>query len=253
MWARDNSTHESDQNSGLAAADFSGDPGEETDYALKSIEECDLNTVLEMYHYTNGTILELNGFLSDAIHEYREAIRLNPAEGFYHYNLGVALLKNCEYNDAYKELCEAIRLNPEDYESRCALGDVYCAIGRSLMACGNLLEAIDSFREAVAIDPDYSDYHCGLGQALLELARSDEAHINEEHLVNAIAEFRTALGIDPESMDARISLGMALSLSQDQCLRTEGLKLLNEVLIAEPFNDDVRSCIDALTAGSHTA
>lgn len=253
MWTRDNSTPESDEKTGLAAADIWGEMCGEPKNALKGIGECDLNTVLEMYHYTNGTILELNGFLDDAIREYREAIRLNPAEGFYHYNLGVALLKNNEYNDAYKELTEAIRLNPEDYESRCALGDVYSAIGRSLLASGKTGEAIESFREAVAIDPDYPDYHSGLGQALLELARSDAAQINEEHLASAIAEFRAALGIDPESRDARINLGMALSLSLSESQRTEGMKLLHEVLIAEPFNDDVRSCIEALTAGTHTA
>ena len=65
-----------------------------------------------MYHYTNGTFMELNGYLDDAIREYQEAISFNPQEGFYHYNLGVALLKNGQYNEAYKELSEALKLEP---------------------------------------------------------------------------------------------------------------------------------------------
>lgn len=252
MWTRDNSNPDDKQKSGLATADILGEMCGEPN-TLRDLGECDLNTVLEMYHYTNGTILELNGFLDDAIREYREAISLNPSEGFYHYNLGVALLKNNEYNDSYKELCEAIKLNPDDYESRCALGDVYCAIGRSLQAGGRYLEAVESFREAIAIDSDYPDYHNGLGNVLLEMARSDTAGVNEEYLTSAISEFRAAMNIDPEGKEIQVNLGMALSLSLSESHRTEGIKLLNNVLIADPFNDDVRSCIDALTAGTHTA
>jgi cytochrome c-type biogenesis protein CcmH/NrfG len=168
----------------------------------------------------------------------------------------VALLKNDEYNESYKELCEAIRLNPEDYESRCALGDVYCAIGRSQLSGGKPGEAIESFREAVKIDPDYPDYHNCLGQALLERARSGVDGVNgvdEDQLNSAVAEFRAAIGIDPEGRDARVNLGRALSLSSSGASRAEGIELLNELLLADPFNDDVKSCIEALTADSHEA
>lgn len=250
MRTSDNSTPECEQKTGLVTADILGEMGGEPKNALKGIEECDLNTVLEMYHYTNGTILELNGFLEDAIREYREAISLNPGESFYHYNLGVALLKNNEYNEAYKELSEAIRLNPDDFESRCALGDVFCAIGRSLLSEGKSREAVESFREAVATDHEYPDYHTGLGQALLDVVRESRASNNEELLSSAIGEFQTALGIDPENRDARVNLGVALSFSPSESQRTEGMRLLNEALIADPFNDDVRSCIDALTTTS---
>lgn len=250
MRTSDNSTPESERTTGLITADIPGEMSGEPTNALKGIEECDLNTVLEMYHYTNGTILELNGFLEDGIREYREAIRLNPGEGFYHYNLGVALLKNNEYNEAYKALSEAIRLNPEDFESRCALGDVFCAIGRSLIAEGRYWEAVESFREAVAIDSEYPDYHTGLGQALLEVVRASRSGDHEELLRSAIGEFQTGLRIDPENRDARVNLGVALSYSRSESQRTEGMRLLNEALIADPFNDDVRSCIDALTTTS---
>lgn len=251
MWTRDNPNPDGEEQAGLAAADIWGGMCGEPENALKGIGECDLNTVLEMYHYTNGTILELNGYLGDAIREYREAICLNPDEGFYHYNLGVALLKNNEFNDAYKELCEAIRLNPEDYESRCALGDVYCAIGKSQLAGGKPDDAMDSFREAIKIDPDYPDYHSCLGQALLERAKSGAEGIDEEQLNGAVAEFRAAIDIDPDCRDAQVNMGKALSLSSSEDKRAEGIQLLNELLLADPFNDDVKSCIEALTADSH--
>jgi len=246
MRTSDNSTPESEQKSGLVTADIRGEMGGEPKNVSKGNGECDLNTVLEMYHYTNGTVLELNGFLEDAIREYQEAISLNPGEGFYHYNLGVALLKNNEYNEAYKALNEAIHLNPDDYESRCALGDVFCAIGRSLLDEGKCREAVESFREAVAIDHEYPDYHTGLGQALLDVVRASRDGNNEELLSSAISEFQIALGIDPENKAARVNLGVALSISRSESQRTEGMRLLSEALIADPFNDDVRSCIDAL-------
>ena len=250
MRTSDNSTPESEPKTGLITADIPGEMGGEPKNVCTGMGESDLNTVLEMYHYTNGTVLELNGFLEDAIREYREAISLNPVEGFYHYNLGVALLKNCEYNEAYKELCEAIRLNPDDFESRCALGDVFCAIGRSLLTEGKYREAVESFREAVEIDHEYPDYHTGLGQALLDVIRASRNSNNEELLSSAIGEFHIALGIDPENRDARVNLGVALSFSRSESQRSEGMRLLNEALIADPFNDYVRSCIDALTTSS---
>src|SRR5512147_2263585 len=122
-------------------------------------DDCGPDTVLEMYHYTNGTYLELNGFLEDAIYEFREAVGICPNDGFYRYTLGVALLKNGQYNEAYKELTEALRLEPDNFEARCALADVHCELGRNLELEGRIEAAAEEFRVAITLDHEYPDYH----------------------------------------------------------------------------------------------
>ncbi len=56
------------------------DARDESNDAGDCIDDCDTDTVLEMYHYTNGTFMELNGYLDDAIREYQDAISFNPHE-----------------------------------------------------------------------------------------------------------------------------------------------------------------------------
>ena len=248
MRARDNfSSSKLEQKRHITAVEDGRDfSSGERETSMAGIVECDPEIVLEMYHYSNGTILELNGFVEEAIREYREAINLNPWEEFYHYNLGVALLKNNEYNDAYKELSEAIRMDPEDLEAHYALADVNYAIGNSLMLEGHLEEAIGAFREAIAIDPEYADYHNGLGMALFEMTRKIATGMSESLLCEAISEFRSANRLEPENRAVCINLGRALAMSAVRDFRDDVVEMLQKILIEDPLDDEVRSCLYAL-------
>ena len=68
------------------------------------------------------------------------------------------------------------------------------ALGFQLKAMGRLDEAIDSYQQAVRLDPTYAVAHCNLGHALYEKGRLDEA-------INSVQQ---ALNIDPQ-LAARIS------------------------------------------------
>lgn len=210
-------------------------------------DDCDSDTVLEMYHYTNGTFLELNGFLEDAIYEYRETVNIRPADGFYRYTLGVALLKNGQYNEAYKELTESLRLDPDNLEARCALADVHGEIGLSLEMEGHNEAAADEFREAISMDPEHPYYYASLGRVLLKISKSPSfaAGVNgRDAFAEAIQHLRSALRLDPDCLDARTSLGMALTTESSGRGLEEGIKLLSSVLQTDPFNDEVRSRLD---------
>lgn len=209
--------------------------------------ESELDNMLEYYHYTNATLLELNGFLEDAIHEYREVIKINPLEGFYRYNLGVALLKNDQYNEAYKELTEAIHLCPDDYEARYALADVHCAIGRNLELEGRLAEALESYEESITIDSQYPDYHLCKGRVLLEGARNQQQAtgiVDTRALGEAEGALRAALAIDPQCDEAKLNLGMVLILGGSINCLDEGITALNDALKIDPLNDEARYCLD---------
>jgi tetratricopeptide (TPR) repeat protein len=209
-------------------------------------DDCGPDTVLEMYHYTNGTFLELNGLLEDAIYEFREAVSISPRDGFYRYTLGVALLKNGQYNEAYKELTEALRLDPGNFEARCALADVHGEIGRNLELEGRIESAAEEFREAISIDPEYPDYYASLGRVLLEISKrqaSCAGATGRDVFVEAVLHLRSALRLDPNCMDARLNLGMALTMEGSGAL-DEGIMMLSSVLQSDPFNDAARSCLD---------
>jgi tetratricopeptide (TPR) repeat protein len=247
MWTWDNSSIDCERRAAFSSGTLGGEKCGEVNDAGEGIDDCDTDTVLEMYHYTNGTYMELNGFLDDAIREYRDAISFNPHEGFYHYNLGVALLKNGQYNEAYKELSEALKLNPEDFEARCALADVHCELGRNLELEGRTEEAIAEFREAIAIDPEYPDYHVNLGKALLEIVQNAfcvAGVTGREVLREAVAELRKALTMDPDCIDARLNLGMALTIDGSGRALDEGISMLANILQADPLNEEARRCLD---------
>lgn len=72
--------------------------------------------------------------------------------------------------------------------------------GNEHLAKGELDAAINCYREAVAIVPDYAEAHCGLGVVLAKLERPEEA----------IACFRSAASLDASSAEAHYNLGNTL-------------------------------------------
>jgi tetratricopeptide (TPR) repeat protein len=245
MWLWENSIIDCERREAFASG-----PKEESPVGLGAAceaDDCDSDTVLEMYHYSNGTFLELNGYLEDAIYEFREAVSIRPADGFYRYSLGVALLKNGQYNEAFKELTEALRLDPDNFEAKCALADVHGEIGRNLEIEGRIEAAAEEFREAISMDPEYPDYYALLGRVLLEMGRSSASAagtMGKDVFSEAIRHLRSALRLDPDCMDARLNLGRALTMEGSGRELDEGIYMLNSVLQNDPFNDEAKSCLD---------
>ena len=73
-------------------------------------------------------------------------------------------------------------------------------LGTALAAQGRLDEAVGHYEQALALTPGDADAHSNLGNALLSLGRTGEG----------IASLRRALDIDPDSAEAHAALGIAL-------------------------------------------
>lgn len=144
-------------------------------------------------HYQLGVELQQSGRVTEAIAEYRQAIRLNPKLGVARINLGAALATQGQFDAAIEVYAEAVRLQPE-------LPEAYYNWGNALIALERVSEAISKYREAIRLQPDYANAYYNLGNALAMQERSEEA----------IAAWRQAITINPELAEAHGNLGLAL-------------------------------------------
>ncbi len=165
-------------------------------------------------HNNLGIALRKNGQLDEAIEQYRAALSYNPDYLDSHNNLGVALVKQNRLEAALHHFQEALRIrpgfkkaadnvafvrrklddaSPASTDKRDAEARAYNVAGSAHFAKGEIEEAIDSFRQALAVDPDFADAHNNLGAALGRLGRLDDA----------IKQFAEAVRIDPNYNDAK--------------------------------------------------
>jgi tetratricopeptide (TPR) repeat protein len=73
-------------------------------------------------------------------------------------------------------------------------------LGFALAQAGRTQEAIEEYTEAVRLQPNFAEVHNNLGVAFLQLGRTQEA----------VAEYEQALRIKPDYVEARHNLEMAL-------------------------------------------
>ena len=63
-------------------------------------------------------MLLVTGRTSDAIDEYKEALRITPNSADAHNNLAAALAQMGQVSEAIQQLKAALRINPSDVDTR---------------------------------------------------------------------------------------------------------------------------------------
>ncbi|MDB4444103.1 tetratricopeptide repeat protein [bacterium] len=198
--------------------------------------------------YNLGVVIGRQGRIEEAIKQYREAIRIEPAHEKANNNLGNALVrlgrkdeavdnfnkalrKNPDYADAHNNLAnvlgdlgrpkeamrhysEVLRINPDHAEARYNLGNFLLGLGR-------FNEAVSHFSDALRIRPDLADAHYSLGNALAQL----------EKLKEAVNHYKAAIRINPDHVEAHNNLGSTL-ISQGKI--EEGMGHFREALRIKP-------------------
>lgn len=154
--------------------------------------------------------------LDKALHEYEEAIRLDPRNGMAYFGRGAVANKKGEYDKAIASFDEAIRTDPkianEPYYKRFRLvADLLRprprnpkfeeVAGRGLHALekGNYDQAIIAFDELIRIDPNHSEAHRWRGDASLKKNQFDKA----------LYEYDEAIRLDPKNGMAYSGRGAA--------------------------------------------
>ena len=77
---------------------------------------------LQYTHYNEGLDFELRGDLDATIHEYREALRIDPDFVLARTNLGRALANKGDFDAAIKEVQTALSIDSTNFEARRLLG-----------------------------------------------------------------------------------------------------------------------------------
>jgi tetratricopeptide (TPR) repeat protein len=100
-------------------------------------------------HHRRGGLAEAEGRLDDAAGHYEEAVRLAPEEARGYVALGMTQLRRRRPDDAVRALRRAVGCEGDEPEV------AWCALGIALRGRGEYLEALECFRAAIALDPDY--------------------------------------------------------------------------------------------------
>jgi tetratricopeptide (TPR) repeat protein len=139
------------------------------DEAIKRCEDADYYRNRGAAKFLLGELDQENAITlyNDAINDFTEAIKLDPADAAYYGNLGVAKILLGEldqenaitlYNDAINDFTEAIKLDPADAAYYGNLGIAKFRLGKLKANQENAIilynDAINDFTEAIKLDPE---------------------------------------------------------------------------------------------------
>jgi tetratricopeptide (TPR) repeat protein len=140
-----------------------------------------------------GEAQRREGSLERAEISLRKAISLQPDYGAAHYNLGCVLLERDEPQAALDEFTAAHSVEPDNPRYLTARAD-------ALRITGRVDRAIESYGQALVLDPGLAAAHSNLGLLLLLRGREEEA----------IEHCRQAVALAPDNGIMHMNLGRCL-------------------------------------------
>ena len=145
--------------------------------------------------YNNlGFYLAGRGLVDEALVNYTNALRINPAYEDALNNIGFALAGKKRPLEAIPCYEAALRIRPNQVE-------VHNNLGNALSDIGQIPAAIEQYRYVLRAQPEHADAHNNLGIALAMQGKLDEA----------IEHFHAALRFKPNYASAHSNLGNALA------------------------------------------
>jgi tetratricopeptide (TPR) repeat protein len=184
-------------------------------FAARLDKESDGNAQQSIIRNQFGKRLLDETNVAAAIHQFQEAIRLDPQNAVAHMNLGTEYGRRNELPQAVFHLSEAVRLSGDQ------LPDAHLNLGVALRRMGRFEEATQSLKRALEIDAQLAPAHVNLAIV----------HGRQGRIEDAIKHFRLAAELDPQDTQTRINLGIAL-MKQDK--KEEALSALEHVLQSQP-------------------
>ena len=117
-----------------------------------------------------GLALGLQGRMDEADEHFREASRIDPAAVLAHDNLGIAFAAVGRRNEQIDPSKLPQHFRPDVARLHGMLGD-------HLREAGKFVEAVDRYRQAIALDPKLASAQVGMRTILLRQGRLEEARV----------------------------------------------------------------------------
>jgi tetratricopeptide (TPR) repeat protein len=156
----------------------------------------------EVAHLNLGVALEKQDRYTEAIAEYREALRIYPKSVETHDNLANLLDRQGNTNAALAEFQTALRLDPKSIPPHNNLGTFYVEIGR-------FDDAMKQYAEAARLDPTDPHAFYLTGKLLLREGRDSEA----------IPQFQKAAQFGPDNFQMLAYIARVLASDEKPGIR----------------------------------
>jgi Flp pilus assembly protein TadD len=163
----------------------------------------------ERAHYVLGVALDQAGRRDEALGEYREVLKINPAHYQMHVPIGDDLASLGRPAEALNEYQQALNENPQTPV-------LHISAGRALLALGNLPAARGEFAEAERLNPNDARPHLELATNYCSLGMDDQA----------VKEWRTAAEVQPDDVGALTAAAYHLAANTNAAARDEQSALI---------------------------
>jgi len=161
-------------------------------------------------------------YIEEEIKAYKQAIRINPDYAEAYYNMGLAFYSSRIW-DAIPSLLKAIeayrqviRIDPNYVGIYDNLVKSYNDLGTAYGIRGRYYEAMDAYRRAIQIKPDFAKGYSGLGLAYQSIGLYNEA----------IEAYKQAIYLNPDDAYAHYGLGLAYLRTKDTGSALQEYKIL---------------------------
>ena len=198
-------------------------------FAVSSIYAQEPNQkVIELFNA--GQDAHQHGNLNEAVKLYTQAIEVDSNIYQIHYQLGMALVSLKRPKEAIKSFENVVRLKPDFAKG-------FNALGEAQLETLDLAGASDSFSKALQIDQSLAKTHTNLARVLIKQAATNQTQ-SADLYSRAKTELEKALVLGDKSNQSTSLLAVVYAKIGD---RPAAIKMLDQVIAAEPGNLDARS------------
>jgi len=132
-------------------------------------------------HYGSHLLLDAqkkgqaSAHLEEVLRHYRQAVRIRPELSEANFNLATALQLSGQAEEAARYFARTLEIAPNDNEAKLGLGSAHFAIANKLMGEKQFEKAADHYRKSVRAWPQSAQVHNHLGIALMNLGQREQA------------------------------------------------------------------------------
>lgn len=173
------------------------------------------------------------GRLAEAEKFSRQVLKIEPGNAGALHALGLSFYLRRNYPEAIIHIQKAVEVEGRNAQFLCNLAECH-------RRCGAPEKALPLFEKSLLVQPDFLKAHLGMGNALRDLKRFEEA----------VARFRLALAISPDFAEAYHYLGVAF---MEVNRLEEALPMLRKAVALRPgYSDAEMSLANALEQTGRT-